>query len=239
MGHPQVTKMYNEEKLHSIRSLVVVNILNFQRDLIVMQFIRIELIICLTSKVDRVKVHNPSTFPVEHIISSIQINRMTTRSRWKFRICTTTNDLTLYSFSLYIFVTWGWPTVAETCRQPNKTDTKTAVFWRTYPLLICTKHNTDDAPTDQTSKSYRTLHHVDWSLFTSWHSIKYSQTRIFITAVRTLTYVRNNSPNSLKHKEQILPFIPISGMISCLLYLSISTFVNFLSGPLPLFSSCT
>jgi hypothetical protein len=49
--------MYNEEKLHSIRSLVVVNILNFQRDLIVMQFIRIELIICLTSKVDRVKVH--------------------------------------------------------------------------------------------------------------------------------------------------------------------------------------
>ena len=62
---------------------------------------------------------------------------MTTRSRWKFRICTTTNDLTLYGFSsLYIFVTSGWPTVAETCRQPNKTDTKTVVFWRTYPLLI-------------------------------------------------------------------------------------------------------
>jgi len=62
---------------------------------------------------------------------------MTTRSRWKFRMCTTTNDLTLYSFSsLYIFVTLGWPTVAETCRQPNKTDTKTVVFWRTYPYLI-------------------------------------------------------------------------------------------------------
>ena len=61
---------------------------------------------------------------------------MTTRSRWKFRICTTTNDLTLYSFSsLYIFVTWGWPTVGESC-QPNKTDTKTVVFWCTYPFLI-------------------------------------------------------------------------------------------------------
>ena len=61
---------------------------------------------------------------------------MTTRSRWKFRMCTTTNVLTLYSFSsLYIFVTWGWPTVAETSRQPNKTDTKTVVFC-TYPLLI-------------------------------------------------------------------------------------------------------
>ena len=47
-----------------------------------------------------------------------------------------TNDLTLYSFSwLYIFVTWGWPTVAETCRRRNKTDTKTVVFWRSYPLL--------------------------------------------------------------------------------------------------------
>jgi len=65
------------------------------------------------------------------------INRMTTRSCWKFRICAISNDLTLYSFSsLYIFVTWGWPRVAETCRQPNKTDTKTVVFWRTYLLLI-------------------------------------------------------------------------------------------------------
>ena len=71
-----------------------------------------------------------STLLVEHVISSIWINRMTTRSRWKFTICTATNDLTLYSFSsLYIFVTRRWPTVAETCRrQPNKTDTKTVVF---------------------------------------------------------------------------------------------------------------
>ena len=76
------------------------------------------------------------------------INRMTMRSRWKFRICAISNDLTLYSFSsLYIFVTWGWPTVAETC-QPNKTDTKTVVLWHTYPILICIKHNGDDASKD-------------------------------------------------------------------------------------------
>jgi len=49
--------MCNEEKLYSVRSLVVVHILNFQRDLVAIRFIRIELIICLTSKVDRVKVH--------------------------------------------------------------------------------------------------------------------------------------------------------------------------------------
>ena len=49
--------MYNEEKLYSARSLVVVHILNFQRDLVFMRFIRIELIIRSTSKVDRVKVH--------------------------------------------------------------------------------------------------------------------------------------------------------------------------------------
>ena len=57
MGHPQVTKIYNEEKVYSIRSLVVVHILNFKRDIDVMRFICIELIICSTSKVDRVKVH--------------------------------------------------------------------------------------------------------------------------------------------------------------------------------------
>jgi len=57
VGHPQITKMYNEEKLYSVRSLVVVYILNFQRDLVVIRFIRIELIIFSTSKVDRVKVH--------------------------------------------------------------------------------------------------------------------------------------------------------------------------------------
>ena len=49
--------MYNEKKLYSVRSLVVVYILKYQRDLVVMWFIRIELIICSTSKVDRVKVH--------------------------------------------------------------------------------------------------------------------------------------------------------------------------------------
>ena len=49
--------MYNKEKLYSVRALVVVHILNFQQDLVVMWFIRIELIIRSTSKVDRDKVH--------------------------------------------------------------------------------------------------------------------------------------------------------------------------------------
>jgi len=40
-----------------VRSLVVVHIVNFRRDLVVMRFIRIELIVCSTSKVDRFKVH--------------------------------------------------------------------------------------------------------------------------------------------------------------------------------------
>ena len=53
MGHPQVTKMYNEEKLCSVRSLVVVHIVNIQRDLVVMWFIRMELITCSTSKRER------------------------------------------------------------------------------------------------------------------------------------------------------------------------------------------
>jgi len=56
VGHLQVTKMYNEEKLYSVRSLVVVHILNFQH-LVIVRFIRIELITCSTSKVDRIKVH--------------------------------------------------------------------------------------------------------------------------------------------------------------------------------------
>ena len=47
--------MYNEEKLCSVRSLVVVHTLNFQRDLVVMRFIRIGLIMCSTS-MDRDKV---------------------------------------------------------------------------------------------------------------------------------------------------------------------------------------
>jgi hypothetical protein len=48
--------MYNEEKLCSVTSLVLVPVLNFQRDL-VMRFIHIDIITCSTSKVDRVKVH--------------------------------------------------------------------------------------------------------------------------------------------------------------------------------------
>ena len=48
--------MYSEENLYSVRSLVVVHIQNFQKDLVVMRFICIELIMCSTSKVDRVKV---------------------------------------------------------------------------------------------------------------------------------------------------------------------------------------
>jgi len=47
--------MYNENNLYSVRSLVAVNILNFQRDLVAMRFIRIELITRSTSKVDRAK----------------------------------------------------------------------------------------------------------------------------------------------------------------------------------------
>ena len=90
-----------------------------------------------TSRTTYVCTLNLSTLLVEYIISSVRINRMTTRCRCKFRICTTANDLTLYSFSLlYIFVTWGWTTVTEKCRQPNKTDTKTIVFWSNYLLLI-------------------------------------------------------------------------------------------------------
>ena len=44
VGHPQVTKIYIEEKLYSVRSLVLVNIVNFQRNLVVMRFVHIELI---------------------------------------------------------------------------------------------------------------------------------------------------------------------------------------------------
>ena len=54
-----------------------------------------------------------SSLLVQHIISSIRINRMTTRSRWKFRIYTITDDLALYSFSS-LYVSWPedgpqWP----------------------------------------------------------------------------------------------------------------------------------
>jgi len=43
VGHLRVTKMYNEEKLYSVISLVAVHIVNLQRDLDAMRFIRIEL----------------------------------------------------------------------------------------------------------------------------------------------------------------------------------------------------
>jgi hypothetical protein len=44
--------------------------------------------------------------------------------------------------SVYISVTWRWPTVAETCRrQHNKVGYKTVMFWRTAPLPNCLRHN--------------------------------------------------------------------------------------------------
>ena len=46
-----------------------------------------------------------STLLDERILSSIRINRMTTRFRWKFRICTKTNDLTLYRYR-YRYIPW-------------------------------------------------------------------------------------------------------------------------------------
>jgi len=70
-----------------------------------MRFIHIELTICSTSKVGVYVLLNLSTLLVEHIISSIWINRMM-RSCWKFRIRTTTNDHALYSFPHYTFL---WP----------------------------------------------------------------------------------------------------------------------------------
>jgi hypothetical protein len=40
-----------------VRSLVLVHIVNFQRDIVVVRFIHIELIISSTSRVNGVKVH--------------------------------------------------------------------------------------------------------------------------------------------------------------------------------------
>ena len=51
LGHPQVTKMYNEEKMYSIRTLVIVHILSF-RDLVLWLSI-LKLIIYSRSKVDK------------------------------------------------------------------------------------------------------------------------------------------------------------------------------------------
>ena len=45
--------VYNEEKIYSIRTLVVVHILSFQRDLVVLQLSILKLIIYSTGKVDR------------------------------------------------------------------------------------------------------------------------------------------------------------------------------------------
>ena len=45
VGHPQIRKIYNEEKIYSIRTLVVVHILRFQRDLIVLWLSILKLII--------------------------------------------------------------------------------------------------------------------------------------------------------------------------------------------------
>ena len=136
VGHPQVTKLYNEEKIYSIRTLIVVQILSFppsstsptwffSQQSKCTTYIRV----CTlnsrhfthkTSLTTCIYTLSLSTLPLEYIISFNIDNRKTTRSRWKLRIGTTTNVLILYIFSsLCIFVTWGWPTVAETCRQPN------------------------------------------------------------------------------------------------------------------------
>jgi len=43
--------------------------------------------------------------------------------------------------------------VAETCRQPNETDTQLC-FDVTTPFLICIKHNGDDASKDSFKNCY-------------------------------------------------------------------------------------
>ena len=64
-----------------------------------------------------------------------------------------TNDLTLYSFSsLYIFVTWGWPTVAETCCHLIKQIQRQVRFEVPTPFQMCIKHNGGDA-----SKDYKAI----------------------------------------------------------------------------------
>ena len=81
-GHKNI---YNEEKIHSLRTLVVVPILSFERNLVVNGYLYL---------------------PDECVISFNMDNRKTRRSRSKLRIGTTTNVLKLYIFSsIYIFVT--------------------------------------------------------------------------------------------------------------------------------------
>jgi hypothetical protein len=73
------------------------------------------------------------------------------------------------------------------------------VWFLSTTAISCTYNKQNRAVLAHWSKAYRMLHHVDWLLFTSWHSIKYSQNWIFIMAVRTLTNFRNSSYNSLKY----------------------------------------
>jgi len=47
-GHPQVTKVYNEKKIYSIRTLVVLHILSFQRDPFVLRLSILKLILYST-----------------------------------------------------------------------------------------------------------------------------------------------------------------------------------------------
>jgi len=57
--------MYNDEKLYSVRSLVVVHIVNFQRDLVVMRFIRIELAKWIDLKYMYVMSHKQSALSLK------------------------------------------------------------------------------------------------------------------------------------------------------------------------------
>jgi len=65
VGHPQVTKIY-EEKIYSIRILVVVHILSVQRDLVLRLSI-LKLIIYSTGKVDR----EESIYTYIHVVSDV------------------------------------------------------------------------------------------------------------------------------------------------------------------------
>ena len=69
-------EMYNEEKLYSVRSLVVVHVLNFQRDLVVGWIIHIELKVSVLSRDIRIWcILKRGTF------SSVCLIQPTTRSR--------------------------------------------------------------------------------------------------------------------------------------------------------------
>jgi hypothetical protein len=57
VGYLQVTKTYNKEKIYSIRTLVVVPIQSFQRDLVVLRLSILKLIIYSSGKDDSVYIH--------------------------------------------------------------------------------------------------------------------------------------------------------------------------------------